>query len=120
MPKGTIGHDRDIMALAPGDDRMLDGAFAEMVENLVAGDLAFARDTKGLAEIILVEIADSPGEYLTFSLEVFEGAEGFGERILAAPMQEIAIEPVRLEALERCFASAPRPALGRIGRQHLG
>src|SRR5687768_17622918 len=53
-------------------DRMLDGALAQMIEHLVAGDLALARDSEGFGEILLVEIAHPPGEDLAFALELLE------------------------------------------------
>src|SRR5690348_7819628 len=99
---------------------MLDRALTEMIENLIAGDLVLARDGEGFGEILLVEIADAPREDLAFTLELVKRGKGLGERMLAAPMQEIAVEPVGLEPLERGFAGAPRSTLGSIGGKHLG
>jgi len=61
MTEGTVGDDGDVMLLAPGDDAVLDGAFAQMVKHLVAGDLAAPGDRKRFGEILFVEIADPPG-----------------------------------------------------------
>src|SRR5207302_5871795 len=55
-----IGDDRDAVALAPRDHAMLDRAFLQMIEHLIAGDLAPARDREQFVEIVGVEIADAP------------------------------------------------------------
>ena len=60
-----IGDDGDALLLAPWDHRVLDRAFLQMIEHLVAGDLALARDRQQLVEIVGVEIADAPGADLS-------------------------------------------------------
>ena len=55
-----IGDDRDAVLLAPRDHRVLDGALLQMIEHLVAGDLALAGDRQQFVEIVGVEIADAP------------------------------------------------------------
>ena len=39
---------------------MLDGALLQMIEHLVAGDLALAGNRQHLVEIVGIEIADAP------------------------------------------------------------
>jgi hypothetical protein len=60
----AVGDDRRIVTFAPRDDFMLDRPFLEMVEDLVAGDLARTGEIKRLIEIGNVEVADAPGEDL--------------------------------------------------------
>src|SRR6202044_1954448 len=55
-----IGDHRDAVLPAPWDHRMLDGAFLQMIEHLVAGDLALAGHRQQLTEITAIEIADAP------------------------------------------------------------
>ena len=55
-----IGDHRDAVLLAPRNHRMLDRAFLQMIEHLVAGDLAFACNVQQFVEIVGVEIADAP------------------------------------------------------------
>ena len=56
-----IGDDRDAVLLAPRNHRVLDRAFLQMIEHLVAGDPALARDREQFVEIVGIEIADAPG-----------------------------------------------------------
>ena len=65
MAERRIGDDGDAMPLAPRDHRVLDRAFLQMIEHLVAGDLALARDIEQFVEIVGVEIADAPGADLS-------------------------------------------------------
>src|SRR5438046_1728197 len=44
MPEWTVGHDGDVMGLAPGEHSVFDRALLEMVEDLVAGDPALPGD----------------------------------------------------------------------------
>ena len=60
-----IGDHRDAVLLAPRDHRMLDRAFLQMIEHLVAGDPAFAGDRLQFIEIVAVEIADAPASDLS-------------------------------------------------------
>ena len=55
-----IGNDGDAMLLAPRDHGVLDRAFLQMIEHLVAGDLALARHRVQIIEIVDIEIADAP------------------------------------------------------------
>ena len=52
MSERRIGDDGDTVLLAPRDDRVLDRALLQMVEHLVAGDLALARDIEQFVEIV--------------------------------------------------------------------
>ena len=61
MAERRIGDDGDTVLLAPRDHRVLDRALLQMIEHLVAGDLALARDIEQFVEIVSVEIADAPG-----------------------------------------------------------
>ena len=60
MAERRIGDDGDTVLLAPRDHRVLDGAFLQMIEHLVTGDLALARDIEQFVEIVAIEIADAP------------------------------------------------------------
>ena len=55
-----VGDHRDAMLLAPRDHRVLDRALLQMIEHLIAGDLALAGDGEHFVEIVGVEIADAP------------------------------------------------------------
>src|SRR6202035_5173009 len=61
MTERRIGDHGRAVQLAPWDHRMLDRALLQMVEHLVAGDLAPAGNRQHLVEVAGVEIADAPG-----------------------------------------------------------
>src|SRR5260370_38865091 len=88
----------------------------QMVEHLIAGDASFAGDVAGVFEVGHVEVAHTPGEDLACALELVEAGEGLLQRIRAAPMQEVAVEPVGAETGERILAgrdgAAARGMLG--------
>ena len=116
----TVGDDRDAVLLAPGEHGVLDGAFLEMVEDLVAGDAARAGDPQGLLEVGIIEIAHAPGQDLPFAPKLLEGRECLLQRVVTPPVQEVAVQPVGLEARERPLAGRDRPAPRGILREDLG
>ena len=61
MPERAVGDDRQAVPFAPGDDLVLDRAFLQMVEDLVACDPARTGDVQSIIEIGNVEIAYTPG-----------------------------------------------------------
>ena len=98
---------------------MLDRARSQMIEDLIAG-MAFAGNLPNLIEVGRIEVAHPPGEDLALALKLVEPRDRVLKRMPAAPVQEIAIEPVSLEAGKRPLASrhhsTPRGVLGK----HLG
>ena len=60
MTERRIGDYRDAVLRAPRNNRVLDRAFLQMIEHLVAGDLPFTRDVEKFVEIVGVEIAKRP------------------------------------------------------------
>ena len=86
------------MLLAPGDDLVLDRPFLEIVEDMVARDVAWTGDMKRLIEIWNVEVADAPCEDLARSDELLEARERLSQRYAAAPVQQVAVETVRRQS----------------------
>jgi hypothetical protein len=80
-----------------------------MVEHLVAGHAP--GDGLGLVEVVDIEIADAPRADFSGLLQGREGGDGLGERMRAAPVQEVAVEPVGAQPRQRALArrSATRP-----------
>src|SRR5258708_2796990 len=120
MTERAVGDHGGAVLLAPRNDAVLDGALAQMVEDLVAGRMLVAGDRAHLVEIGHVEVADAPGEYLSFALQLLEGGDRVGERMAAAPVQEVAIQPVGAEPGQRILAGRQRSPPRGIVRQHLG
>lgn len=119
MPERRIGDDGDAVLLAERDHLVLDRALPQMIKHLVAGDFVFSGDRQRFLEIARVEIADAVGKDFSLAFQFLERGKGFLERMLAAPMQKIAIEPVRFELGERFLAGAFRPLARSVARQHL-
>src|SRR5688572_2583370 len=119
LAEGAVADHGDAVPLAPGDHRVLDGALPQMVEHLVAGDAA-AGDALRFLEVGDVEIADAPRQDLAGALQLVEGGDGVGEGMGAAPMQQVAVEPVGLETGERALAGGPHAGTAGVLRQHLG
>src|SRR5262245_20020316 len=59
LREGAVTHHSDAVLLARGDDTVLDGALAEMVEDLVAGDAPTSGRTDRLLQALLIEVADA-------------------------------------------------------------
>ena len=115
----AVGDDRDSVLLAPGEHGVLDGAFLEMVEDLVAGDAACAGDPQGFHQVGIIEIAHAPGQDLPFAPKLLEGRECLLQRVVTPPVQEVAVQPVGLEARERPLAGLRRcgmPGLSLVVR----
>ena len=77
----AVGDDGDSVLFAPGEHGVLDGAFLEMVEDLVAGDAALAGDLQGLLQVGLIEIAHAPGQDLPLAPKLLEGRDRLLQRI---------------------------------------
>ena len=66
-------------------------------------------DRERLLEIADVEVADAPGPDLPRSLELLERAEGVLERMRPRPVEQVAVEPVGLEARQALLAGPQSP-----------
>src|SRR5712691_10701668 len=119
MAEWRIGDDSNTMLLTPRDHGVFDRALLHMIEHLVASDLALARDRKQLTEIVAVEIADAPGTDFSGSDQFIERRNRLLERIGAAPMQQVAIEVIGLQPLQRPLAGGDGTAPRGVARQHL-
>ena len=125
--------------LAPRQQVPFDAAVHEVVEHLVGGDGAAARQGGRFFHLVGVEIADAIVEDLSGLLERGKCFERLRERLRAAPVQQIEVEAVGLEPLEAALAgrddAAPRgvvridladqahlvaPARDRLGDDLLG
>jgi hypothetical protein len=98
---------------------MLDGPFLEVVQHLVARRKAGARERGQLLEIVDVEITHAPRTNLAAGAQLLERCHGLREGVRAAPMQQITIEPVGLQARERSLARRDGSAPRGVGGQHL-
>ena len=79
---------------------MFYGAFLQVIEHLIAGDGPLAGNLHSIFEIRHIEIAHAIGKYLALVAKPLEGRKRVFQRMRAPPVQEKAIQPVGLEALE--------------------
>ncbi len=92
----------------------------QMIEHLVARHAPGAGDALGLLEIAGVEIADAPRRDPAGPLQLIERRDGLGERMRAAPVQQVAVEPVGAQAPQRALAGGDGAGPRGVVRQHLG
>jgi hypothetical protein len=56
----TVSRDDDLMLFAPWDDRVFDSALLQMIQKLVADNMAIADHTMGVFQVSDIEIAHAP------------------------------------------------------------
>ena len=96
MTEGAVGNHGDAVLFAPGDHAVLDRALLQMVENLVACEMTIAGDPQDRFEFTHVEVADTPGQDLSISLELFESCDRVLQRMLTRPVQKVTIQSIGL------------------------
>src|SRR6201994_4780542 len=116
LPTGEIavteraaGRHRNAVLLAPGNNGMLDGTSPQIVKDLIAGKRYIIVDRSQILEILHVEVADAPGQYLAGAPQNFEGRDSLLQRMGPAPMQKITVEMIGAEPGQRPFASCQCP-----------
>lgn len=110
---GAVGDQGGFVRGAPGQDGVFDGALLRVIEHLIADG---GVERGHFIQVIDIEVADTPGEDLAGALELMEGFHGFGEGVAAAPVQQVAIQMVRLETAQRGFAGGDGAAAGGVVR----
>src|SRR3954454_11474229 len=81
MAERRISNHRDGVLLAPGNHGMLDRALLQVIEPLVAGNLAFACHCQHLVEVTGVKIADPPAANFARVDQLLECRDGLRQRI---------------------------------------
>jgi hypothetical protein len=114
-----VGDDRDSMLAAERQLVLLDGAFAQIVEHLVARDRLAFEGRLRLLEVGDVEVAHAERADLAVGDELLQRAHRLAQRHAAAPVEQIAIQVARPEPLERRFAGALRVLITGVRRQDL-
>ncbi len=71
-----IGHDGDAMLFAPRDHRVLDGALLQMVEHLVAGDLAGPATSSSSSRSSASKLLTPQERILPAAIRLLEGGDG--------------------------------------------
>src|SRR6266568_4792483 len=91
-----------------------------MVENLIANQTILTSDRSGLFKIGHIEVTHTPAQYLARVLKFLESCDCVVQRVAAAPVQKVAIQPVGLKAAERPLARRDCSRSRSILRQDLG
>src|ERR1700722_20563821 len=108
MTQRTVCDHGYLMFLTPGNDRVFNGTFVQVIQSLIAGELTFSGKVPDFFEVRHVKVAHAPGENLSVLPQLFEGRYGFLKRISTAPVQEVTIQPVRPEPAQRSLAGRNR------------
>ena len=66
------------MFRAPRDHRVLDRAFLQVIEHLIAGDFPLTGDSKKFVEIVGIEIGNAPGADFSGADQLFERRHRLG------------------------------------------
>ena len=116
----AVGNDGDAVPLAPRDHGALHRALLQVVKNLVADEATPTANVPCFFKIGHIEVAYTPGENFPLALKLLESRERFVQWMLATPVQEVTIQPVGPEALQRTLAGCYRPALRSVAGHDLG
>ena len=76
-----------------------------MIQDLIGEAGVLWRALQQFRHIVVVEIADAPGADLAVALQLLERADGFIERNVAAPVQQVEIERIGFQPPQAAFAS---------------
>jgi hypothetical protein len=114
-----VRHHRQTVLLAPGQEVPLDATMTQIVEHLVGDGSRAAGDGPEVGHVVGVEVADAEVTDLARPIEHLERRYRFGERDVAAPMQQVEVEPVRAQTAQALLAGDYRPLAGRVARKDL-
>ena len=106
------------MFRAPRDHRVLDRAFLQVIEHLIAGDLSLTCDFENFVEIVGIEIGNAPGADFSGTDQLLERRHRLGQWDAAAPVQQVTIETVGFKPGQRTFARGNGAAPRCIAGQH--
>ena len=112
-----VAHERDPVFLAVGDQFAFDAAFAEVIEHLVRREFVMAERGLRRPQSGDIEIAHAGEADAAFVDEVFHGAHGLADGVIALPVEEIEIQAIGAEALKGALARAQGAFVARIGGQ---
>ncbi len=119
LTERRVGDHGRALSRAPGQHRMLDCAFLQVIQHLIAGRMSRSRDGRDLVKILDVEIAHAPRQNLAVAQQCVEAGDGVLQGRSAAPVKQVAIQPVGAQPRERLFAGRHGAALRGVARQHL-
>src|SRR5579862_2398484 len=119
MAERAVADDGYAVPFAPGKHSMLNRTFSQVIQDLIACDAGRADDAPELIEVAHVEVAHAPRQDLPVALQRLEAGDRVLERMWSAPMQQVAVESVRPEAVKRSLAGGDGTLNRGVLGQHL-
>ena len=95
VAEGAVGDHGDMMFLTPGNYGAIDGTLLQVIQDLVACKVVFSSDLKNRLQLGHIEVADAPRKDLPITFKLLERRDRIFQGMIAGPVQEIAIQPVR-------------------------
>ena len=115
----AVGHECHVVVAHPGQEVVLDSARAGVVEHLVHLAVASLGNAPEFLHVVRVEVRDAPGADLALLHELLHAADGLAQGHAAAPVEQVEVEVVAAEGLERVVAGVEDVGLAGVVGQHL-
>src|SRR5688572_22450241 len=87
-----VADDGDLLLFARRQDGVLYLALFQVIEHLIAGDAAGPGERDRLGELALVEVAHAVVLDLALAHQLLERLDRVAERVVAGPVQEVAVQ----------------------------
>ena len=120
MPERAIADERDAMPLAIGQHERFRRAFAQVIEDLVAGKWMPLQRGPRRIQVGDLEIADPERPDLAVVDELLHRPHRFADGISRLPVQEVHVEVIEPQPAQRRLAGLDGAAKARMLRQHFG
>ena len=114
-----IGHQRNLAFGQPRQQVPFRTAPRKVVEDLVGGQRTPGRNRPPFAHVIDVEVGDAEVADLAGGLQCLEAGDGVGKRHVAAPMQQVQVDPVGAQAFQAALAGRHQARARSVVRVHL-
>ncbi len=111
----AIRHQWQVAISAPQHEVELDAALFRVVQHLIGR----ATRVVQLDHVRDIKVGNTPGADFTRFLQAFEGFDGFGQWVLARPVQQIKVDIVGVHPSQACFARGRDTAAAGIVRVDL-
>src|SRR3954453_17218108 len=116
-----IGHHRDAVPLAPGQQVALDSTATEVVKYLIGRAAIAARNAEQGFHVADLEVGHAPGADLPRRFETFEPRHNGGEiSVPSWPMQQVEVQVIGAEPGKARLASPRDTVSGHVIGRHLG
>ena len=94
----TVGHRREAVRLLPWQQVELDATPARRVVDLVRGTARAGGHAPQFLQVVDIEVRHAPMGDVSAIKQRFEAADGRGERMAAAPVQQVQVDAIEAQA----------------------